>query len=410
MDSGPTIETLRIAARALTASSDREAVRAIQAAQDALDAAKADRLASISESRSYELDGASSLNVWVRNELRLGAREAAILVTASSTLTQLPAVAEAAAAGTIRADHVAAFTYGLKHIGATQIINAEPWLLDVARACEPLELLKVVRALREAIFPDDLDKAWAQGMDKQDIQVVAVPEGFHVTGFLSAAIGAKFKAVLDAVAKPTDKDDLRTGSERRIDGLDQLLTRVLEGGLPCDKGIRPHLSVIVDATEDTPAKLAGYGSIGPRLLDYLSCSTDLTPIYTRNGRVLDLGRSHRLATLKQRRAIIAHQDGECAAPGCHNTHLEIHHSIWWSRGGKTDIDALIGLCSRCHHLVHRDLLLISGNATAGFTFANHDNRAIRAEFKAKVARRRHELQLRDAQVTNRIPQLVIHRK
>jgi hypothetical protein len=416
MDSGATIAVMQTAARALRSGSDREAVRAIQAAQDALDAAKAERLASLAETCAYELDGASSLNAWLRNELRLGANQAANLVRASSTLAQLPAVAKAAEAGLIRAEHVAAFTYGIKHIGFDTIRDAESWLLDVARTCEPLELVKVVRALREAIFPDELDKAWAEGMDKQDVQVVAVPGGWHVTGFLSAAVGAKFKAVLDAVAKPTDKDDRRSGSERRVDGLDQLLTKVLEGGLPSDKGIRPHMSVIVDAETlqaavepgsseaPAPAQLAGYGSVGPKLLTYLACVSDFTPILTQVGfpketsPVLNVGRSHRLATLKQRRGVIARQGGICAAPGCHNTHLEIHHIIWWSHGGKTDIDVLIGLCSRCHHLVHRKLLIISGNATDGFQFANQDNRAIRAEFKARVRRRRHEREMRRTNV------------
>ena len=65
-----------------------------------------------------------------------------------------------------------------------------------------------------------------------------------------------------------------------------MLTGILESGLPSDNGIRPHLSVILDTTNDTPAQLAGYGSIGPKLLDYLTCDADITPIHTRN-----LGRS-----------------------------------------------------------------------------------------------------------------------
>lgn len=409
MDSEATLEAMRVAARALLSGSDLEAVRAIQAAQDALDSAKADRLAAIEAVRGYELDGASSLNSWVRSQLRLGAKDAADLVRAASTLSHLPAVAQAAASGAIRAAHVAAFTYGIKHIGASKISDAEPWLLDVAMSCEPLELLKVVRALRDAIFPDELDKAWAEGMDKQDIQVLAVPGGWHLTGFLSAAIGAKFKAVLDSVAKPTDADDRRPGSERRIDGFDTVLTKILDGGLPSDNGVRPHLSITLDTATDAPAKLAGYGSIGPRLLDYLSCSTDITPIHTRNDQVLDVGRTYRLATLKQRRAIIARQDGQCAAPGCRNTHLEIHHVVWWSHGGRTDVDELIGLCSRCHHLVHRKLLIVSGDAARGFRFADRDNRAIRAEFKARVARHRHECRQRRAQVADRKPELAISR-
>ena len=395
MDSATTIATLRTAARAMTTGSDSEAVRAIQAAQDALDAAKADRLARMEETRAYELDGASTLNTWVRNELRLGAKQAAILVKASSTLSYLPAVAEAAAAGEIRTEHVAAFTYGIKHVGADTIQRSESWLLRVARSCEPLELLRVVRALREAVFPDDLDKAWAEGMDKQDIQVIAVPGGWHVTGFLNVTAGAKFKKVLDSISAPRDKDDTRTGSERRVQGLDDLMTKILEGGLPSDKGVRPHMSVMVEAEtlqaavdpesgdgSVEPAQLTGYGSVGPKLLSYLACVSDFTPILTQKpgdftqARILNVGRSHRAPTLKQRRAVIARQGGICASPGCNHTHLEIHHVIWWSKRGPTDLDLLIGLCVRCHHLLHRELLNITGNARDGFEFTNGSGRAL----------------------------------
>jgi len=272
------------------------------------------------------------------------------------------------------------------------VTDSEPWLLDVAKTCDPNELFKVVRALREAIYPDGLDEAWAKGMDRQDIEVNAVPSGWHVTGFLSTTIGAKFKAVLGSISAPRDKDDDRSGSERRVDGFDELMTRILESGLPSDKGVRPHISVIVDATtlEDAtnqntgalpaggmPAQLTGFGSIGPQLLGYLGCGTDLTVILMRgNADVLDVGRSYRLATLRQRRAVIARQGGECATPGCHNSHLEMHHPTWWSRGGKTSIDNLVGICPRCHQLVHRNLLIITSQDQGQFEFTNVDNRPL----------------------------------
>ena len=395
---------MQTAARALGAGSDRDAIRAIQAAQDALDAAKADRLAKLEESRAYELDGASSLNTWVRNELRLSAKDAAKLVRASSTVVQLPDVAKAAEAGEIRTDHVAAFTYGIKHVGAQVIQQSESWLLDVAKTCEPLELFKVVRALREAVFPDDLDKAWAEGMDRQDIQVNPVPGGWHVSGFLGVTTGAKTKKVFDSVSAPRDADDTRSGAERRVQGLDDLMTKILESGLPSDKGVRPHLSVIVGAEtlqaavdpQTTtrpvePAQLAGYGSVGPQVLGYLACVSDFTPILTQKpgeftqARILNVGRSHRAPTLKQRRAVLARQGGICAAPGCNHTHLEIHHVIWWSKRGPTDLDLLVGICVRCHHLHHRGLLNIAGNAHDGFEFTNKSGRALRR-------RRNHYLQ------------------
>ncbi|MGI9085378.1 MAG: HNH endonuclease [Aeromicrobium sp.] len=101
--------------------------------------------------------------------------------------------------------------------------------------------------------------------------------------------------------------------------------------------------------------------------------------------MLNVGRTSRLATGRQRRAIITRQDGVCAAPGCRNTHLEIHHAIWWSHGGRTDLDNMIGLCVRCHHLVHRDLLHVHTDGNGEFTFTNHDNRALRRDHKRRAA-------------------------
>ena len=62
-----------------------------------------------------------------------------------------------------------------------------------------------------------------------------------------------------------------------------------------------------------------------------------------------------------------------------------HHVIWWSHGGPTDLDNLVGLCSRCHHLVHRELLIVKAGGIGGFRFEDHDNRAIQTSFRRRRA-------------------------
>lgn len=411
------VEAMRTAAQHLRAAEPgppsgaqcRDTLRAVQAAQDALDAIKAEYLAALETSGAYEADGASSLKVWARNELRLDAHETKVLTAAGETMRLLPEVGQAAREGRLHLGHLKSFTYGLRHVGADIMRESQPWLLETAVVCEPTELHGVVRALREAVHPDELDKAWADGMDKQDIQVNALPTGWHVIGFLDTALGAKLRAVLDSLGAPRDADDERTPAECRTDALDELLTTVIENGLPSDKGIRPHLTIIADLeTVQTavrpspfhqavqPAQLVGFGSIGLQLLSYLACNADVTPILTDGlttgdvpqAKVLNVGRSHRLATLKQRRAVIARQGGECAAPGCHGTHLEMHHRHWWSDGGPTDIDELVGLCARCHQLVHRRLLTIEKDGHGGFRFLNHDRRLLRREHRQRLERHR----------------------
>lgn len=429
---------MRAAAHAISSASDLDCVRAIQAAQDALDSEKAARLAAIQVSRSYELEGASTLATWARTELRISAKDAKALERAASTLEQLPQVAEASRAGLIRLDHVNVFTYGLKHIGAQLLVSEQEWLLDLAKKCEPAELHQLMKNLREALFPDELDQAWMDGMDKQDFQVNAVPGGYHVTGFLNVTAGAKLQAVIDAMSAPRDADDARTGSERRVQAVEDLATKTLEGGLPSDKGVRPQIGVIVDvdtletalaqapyetAIAGEPATLAGFGHIGPMLLSLISCNAETTPILTHRqpamsggrldnqpghhvprtqSQVLNVGRTRRYATHKQRLAIIARQRSVCAAPGCGHTHLVIHHVIWWKHGGPTDVDLMIGLCVRCHHLVHRDLLNIQADGVGGFEFTNKDNRPLLAAYHQRAAAHRELGQIRKAaQAVNR---------
>ncbi|HEY3722389.1 MAG TPA: DUF222 domain-containing protein, partial [Acidimicrobiia bacterium] len=51
--------------------------------------------------------------------------------------------------------------------------------------------------------------------------------------------------------------------------------------------------------------------------------------------------------------LLKHRDRHCRAPGCRRTRgLHAHHRMHWSDGGTTDLDNLILLCSRHHHLVH----------------------------------------------------------
>ncbi len=407
MEPQPTIDAMRTAARTLRSGDTRSQLHAVQAAQDALDAQKAVLLAKLETSKDFELDGASTLNAWVRNQLRMNAGQATALVKNVAALRDLPLLAEAALSGQVSSAHVRVFVYGLAHVGLEPMRQFEEVFVQVARDCEPGELFEAVKHLKDKIHPEDLDAAWERGMDREDFSVDAVPDGFHISGFLNTITGSKLKKVLDSVSAPHDKDDTRTGSQRRVQGLDDLLSAILGNGLPSDKGVKPHMSVFVDAdtlqaaadhvqaktehphlTADPmpgvePAKLAGHGAIGPHLLMYFLCVSDFTAFLMKQGgghrqaQVLNAGTTRRDPSLKQRRAVIARQMGICATPGCNHTHLEIHHTIWWSLGGPTDLDLLVGLCVRCHHLLHRGLLNIKGNAVDGFEFTNRLHRPIR---------------------------------
>jgi hypothetical protein len=87
----------------------------------------------------------------------------------------------------------------------------------------------------------------------------------------------------------------------------------------------------------------------------MCCDADIIPVVLNGqGAALDAGRSRRVATPAQRRALRA-MYRTCGFPGCgvRFGDCEIHHVIEWiEQRGPTDLDNLLPLCSRHHHMVH----------------------------------------------------------
>ena len=86
----------------------------------------------------------------------------------------------------------------------------------------------------------------------------------------------------------------------------------------------------------TVQRLAGEGEIVEVRLDPL-------------GGVLDYGRTRRLASPGQRKALAA-RDGGCCFPGCTRppAWTEVHHVIPWEPDGQTNLDNLCLLCAHHH--------------------------------------------------------------
>ena len=86
----------------------------------------------------------------------------------------------------------------------------------------------------------------------------------------------------------------------------------------------------------------------------LSCDAQIIPaVLGSEGALLDLGRSVRLASPDQIRALRV-RDGGCSFPGCGRpaSWCESHHLRHWVDGGPTDLDNLTLLCGHHHTVVH----------------------------------------------------------
>lgn len=368
------LAVLRDAMRTLQSvtTSVHDEARALAVLRDAAEAALAERLEEIDLTQAYVAEDASSAATWARRELRQDSGRTKRLIRSAATMRDLPEVGAAARAGRISGDHVARFAFALRHVDPDEVRRIETHLVAVAEQHTPSRLKSLVDRMRAVLHPEELDAAWIEGQDKAHVSLHALPDGWHLTGFLPTDVGARLAAVLDAVSVPREAGDDRTAAQRRLDGLDLLLTRVLADGLPSDGTVRPQVHVIVDAgtlqaalaptTESAfapvePAELVGFGRIGPNLLAHLTCGADLVPVLVDRigprAQVLDVGRRHRDATPKQRHATWFAQRGRCATEHCTHAIDHVHHRRRWSDGGPTDLENLVGLCAACHRHAHR---------------------------------------------------------
>ena len=86
----------------------------------------------------------------------------------------------------------------------------------------------------------------------------------------------------------------------------------------------------------------------------LACEAEILPVVLDGRSVpIDVGRSKRLATVHQRRALEAAHP-TCAIPDCEVIfdHCNVHHIEYWENGGSTDLNNMVPLCSRHHHAAH----------------------------------------------------------
>ena len=86
----------------------------------------------------------------------------------------------------------------------------------------------------------------------------------------------------------------------------------------------------------------------------MCCDAKIFPVVLDgDGEVLDVGRTRRRVNRAQRRTLKSmhrtciHPDRTVQFSDC-----EIHHVLWWRLLRRTDIDNLVPLCTRHHHLVH----------------------------------------------------------
>jgi hypothetical protein len=118
---------------------------------------------------------------------------------------------------------------------------------------------------------------------------------------------------------------------------------------------------------------------GPGLPDpvvrRLTCGARVrTVVHGPDQTVIDVGRSRRLVTARQFRALLL-RDGGCAHPGCGSRRkLAAHHVRHWVEGGPTDLANVVLLCCAHHHAHHEGEYTITPLGRGRFAFTRADGR------------------------------------
>jgi len=187
-----------------------------------------------------------------------------------------------------------------------------------------------------------------------------------------AALSAIIARWADALWRNEDPKNRRTSKQRIADAIESLIryadaARSGEGA-PSVATVPggPPVSIVVVASFDAVSKqmtaeLPDGTTIPIQEFVKLAVKANILPaIFDSTGQPLWVGRTRRLPTKVQRLVAIARDRG-CGVRGCRTPHqwTQLHHIIWWSLNGPTDIDNLVSLCSYHHHLVHDEAFTLS---------------------------------------------------
>jgi len=114
-----------------------------------------------------------------------------------------------------------------------------------------------------------------------------------------------------------------------------------------------HVPATVLESGEGSGNVESGGVIHAETARRLGCSGRIQVVVEdQAGNPLRLGRASRDPSLAMRR-LLRHRDGGCVFPGCGSrAFAHPHHIVWWSKGGRTDLENLVLVCTFHHRLVH----------------------------------------------------------
>jgi Domain of unknown function (DUF222) len=331
--------------------------------------AELSRTVRVGENRqAFEADGMATPQSWLRGHCRLSGSAASQVVRNGRAMEQLPALAEAHAAGNLTADQVSLIgritaprSVALIDARGGDLAGIDRVMTVFATAHAHDELSRLVHGFLERL---DEDGPEPDPTEERFLSFAKHADGSGTGRFHLDALGMeKLQAALESLLQADrPAGDERSQSQRQADALVQLCDVHLGcGTLPLLRTMKPHVAVKIGsedladpATGKGAAGLGFGGTISAARARQVACDAELRRfLLGPDGALLDLGRSQRLVTPELRRAVEM-RDEHCVFAGCGapNHWCEVHHLVHWLFGGETSLENSGLLCERHHTQVH----------------------------------------------------------
>jgi len=340
--------------------------------------------------------GARTAERLVQTLTGVSAREAITLVRVGTTMTApvadapppppwLVDVTAAVCAGTVSVAAADAIRLGLgtptDGVSVDALRDAARILLKESPSLTLEKLTILARDLRAELDLDGVADREQQLRDKRYLHLYLQPDGMtKMVGLLDPESAAGIRAVFDDATAPKHGggprfvdptttaraqeilNDPRTAEQL---ALDVFIDLIRIATLVDDRSVlgnrRPTIQIHVTDTDLRTRQGLGRidGQLDPASIATIErhrCDTGANQItFNHHNQPLDVGRTQRTFTPRQRRALAA-RDGGCRFPDCDRppSWTEAHHITWWAHGGRTDTNNGTLLCRHHHLLIHNN--------------------------------------------------------
>ena len=329
----------------------------------------------------YGLDGTVSITAWLREKARMTNQRAQEVVATGRFLDTCEHFAIAAVSGALSGSQIAVARRAGKRKYEPIMRECEQELVELL---SELDIRSTQRAIdhwtkRADALLDDKTPPLARPCELT--YNTTMDDVTHGTFSLNEAAGTEFdKAIQTAMTFAGKDKETRTHAERQGDALHDVASFFNKNHAGSERPRNlPNVTLSADVSTIVTDVPEGVNVDTQRPMSAACTATYLCDcrihviLRAADGSPHNFGRTTRTVPSRLFKQVAA-RDGGCRFPGCDRPvkWTDAHHIHWWERGGSTNYDNLILLCSRHHHYVHQQRIDIDLMPNGEAFFITHE--------------------------------------